>query len=80
MTTTHRDGRHRPQIPGETPADRILRVTDRSTIDRRGPTFARFATAILKGIRPLFKTLGAIVFRPASGTARQRPAARAAAA
>ena len=67
MTT--RAGRHFLQIPGPTNVpDRVLRAMDLPTIDHRGPDFARMASAVLEGLKPIFKTEGHVVIYPASGT------------
>jgi alanine-glyoxylate transaminase / serine-glyoxylate transaminase / serine-pyruvate transaminase len=69
MTTRHRPGRHFLQIPGPTNVpDRILRAMDRPTIDHRGPDFARLAAGILEDLKPIFRTSGAVVVYPSSGT------------
>ena len=41
---------------------------DLPTIDHRGPDFARMASAVLEGLKPIFKTEGHVVIYPASGT------------
>ena len=62
-------GRHFLQIPGPTNVpDRILRAIAQPTIDHRGPEFARLGQEVLEGIREIFKTLGAVVIFPSSGT------------
>jgi alanine-glyoxylate transaminase/serine-glyoxylate transaminase/serine-pyruvate transaminase len=62
-------GRHFLQIPGPTNVpDRVLRAMDRPTIDHRGPEFARLGKSVLEGMRAVFKTKGAVVIYPASGT------------
>ncbi len=62
-------GRHFLQIPGPTNVpDRILGAIARPTIDHRGPEFARLAREILEGLGPIFKTSGAVVVFPSSGT------------
>jgi alanine-glyoxylate transaminase/serine-glyoxylate transaminase/serine-pyruvate transaminase len=62
-------GRHFLQIPGPTNVpDRILRAIEQPTIDHRGPEFARLGQEVLEGIREIFKTLGAVVIFPSSGT------------
>ena len=66
---SHLAGRHFLQIPGPTNVpDRILRAIDRPTIDHRGPAFARLATAVLDGLKPIFKTEGRVIIYAASGT------------
>jgi alanine-glyoxylate transaminase/serine-glyoxylate transaminase/serine-pyruvate transaminase len=62
-------GRHFLQIPGPTNVPgRILRAIEQPTIDHRGPEFARLGQEVLEGIREIFKTLGAVVIFPSSGT------------
>jgi alanine-glyoxylate transaminase / serine-glyoxylate transaminase / serine-pyruvate transaminase len=62
-------GRHFLQIPGPTNVpDRVLRAIAQPTIDHRGPTFATLARAALDGARAVFKTDGAVVIYPSSGT------------
>jgi alanine-glyoxylate transaminase/serine-glyoxylate transaminase/serine-pyruvate transaminase len=48
--------------------DRILRVLARPTIDHRGPEFARLAREVIEGLQQVFKTSGAVVIYPSSGT------------
>jgi len=65
----HHSGRHFLQIPGPTNVpDRVLRAMDLPIIDHRGPQFARLAIEVLEGLRAVFKTSGAIVVFPSSGT------------
>ncbi len=65
----HPSGRHFLQIPGPTNVpDRVLRAIDQPTIDHRGPEFAVLAKAVLAGMRKVFKTEGAVVIYPGSGT------------
>jgi len=62
-------GRHFLQIPGPTNVpDRILRAIDHPTIDHRGPEFRELSLAVLNGLKQVFKTAGAVVIFPASGT------------
>ena len=62
-------GRHFLQIPGPTNVpDRVLRAIAQPTIDHRGPAFARLAREALGGVREVFKTSGAVVIYPSSGT------------
>ena len=62
-------GRHFLQIPGPTNVpDRILRAMSRPTIDHRGPEFARIAREVIEGLQQVFKTTGAVVIYPSSGT------------
>ena len=65
----YRSGRHFLQIPGPTNVpDRILRATDRPTIDHRGPEFAEMTREVLAGLKAVFQTDGPVVIYPASGT------------
>jgi alanine-glyoxylate transaminase/serine-glyoxylate transaminase/serine-pyruvate transaminase len=65
----HTAGRHFLQIPGPSNVpDRILRAIDRPTIDHRGPEFAQLGRDVLAGMQRVFKTKGAVVIYPASGT------------
>jgi alanine-glyoxylate transaminase / serine-glyoxylate transaminase / serine-pyruvate transaminase len=62
-------GRHFLQIPGpSTVPDRVLRAMDMPVIDHRGPEFAQLGTAVLTGLRQIFKTSGPVVIFPSSGT------------
>ena len=62
-------GRHFLQIPGPTNVpDRVLRAIAQPTIDHRGPAFATLARGVLDGVREIFKTKGAAVIYPSSGT------------
>jgi len=62
-------GRHFLQIPGPTNVpDRVLRAIDAPTIDHRGPEFAVLGKTVFAGMRKVFKTDGAVVIYPASGT------------
>ena len=64
-----KSGRHFLQIPGPTNVpDRVLRVLSRPTIDHRGPEFARLAREVIEGLQHVFKTSGAVVIYPSSGT------------
>jgi alanine-glyoxylate transaminase/serine-glyoxylate transaminase/serine-pyruvate transaminase len=66
---THRSGRHFLQIPGPTNVpDRVLRAIDRPTIDHRGPGFGLLGEEVLEGMRRVFRTRGAVVIYPSSGT------------
>ncbi len=66
---TYHAGRHFLQIPGPSNVpDRILRAIDRPTIDHRGPDFADLGHDVLNGMRRIFKTKGAVMIYPASGT------------
>jgi len=65
----YQSGRHFLQIPGPTNVpDRILRAIDHPTMDHRGPAFQRLGKELLEGIKAIFKTRGAVVIFPASGT------------
>ncbi|MFI4989124.1 MAG: pyridoxal-phosphate-dependent aminotransferase family protein [Alphaproteobacteria bacterium] len=65
----YQSGRHFLQIPGPTNVpDRILRAIDRPTIDHRGPAFQHLGKELLEGLKAIFKTSGAVVIFPASGT------------
>jgi alanine-glyoxylate transaminase/serine-glyoxylate transaminase/serine-pyruvate transaminase len=62
-------GRHFLQIPGPTNVpDRVLRAIDSPTIDHRGPEFAELGKTVFAGMKRVFKTDGAVVIYPASGT------------
>jgi alanine-glyoxylate transaminase/serine-glyoxylate transaminase/serine-pyruvate transaminase len=62
-------GRHFLQIPGPTNVpDRVLRAIDAPTIDHRGPEFAVLGKTVFAGMKRVFKTEGAVVIYPASGT------------
>ena len=62
-------GRHFLQIPGPSNVpDRVLRAIDRPTIDHRGPDFAQLGLDVLNGMKRVFKTKGAVMIYPASGT------------
>jgi alanine-glyoxylate transaminase / serine-glyoxylate transaminase / serine-pyruvate transaminase len=66
---TYHAGRHFLQIPGPTNVpDRVLRAIDRPTIDHRGPDFAQLGLDVLNGMKRIFKTKGAVMIYPASGT------------
>jgi alanine-glyoxylate transaminase / serine-glyoxylate transaminase / serine-pyruvate transaminase len=66
---TYHAGRHFLQIPGPTNVpDRVLRAIDRPTIDHRGPDFGQLGHDVLSGMRRVFKTKGAVMIYPASGT------------
>ena len=66
---THHAGRHFLQIPGPSNVpDRVLRAMDRPTIDHRGPDFAQLGHDVINGMKRIFKTQGAVVIYPASGT------------
>jgi alanine-glyoxylate transaminase/serine-glyoxylate transaminase/serine-pyruvate transaminase len=62
-------GRHFLQIPGPTNVpDRVLRAIDAPTIDHRGPEFAALGKAVIAGMKKVFRTEGAVVIYPSSGT------------
>ncbi len=64
-----KSGRHFLQIPGPTNVpDRVLRAMAQTTIDHRGPEFAKLGKEVLEGLRPIFKTSGPVVVYPGSGT------------
>jgi alanine-glyoxylate transaminase/serine-glyoxylate transaminase/serine-pyruvate transaminase len=66
---TRSAGRHFLQIPGPTNVpDRVLRAIDFPTMDHRGPDFAPLGKEVHEGMRRVFKTSGAVVIYPASGT------------
>src|SRR6476659_8945479 len=66
---TNRGGRHFLQVPGPSNVpDRVLRAIAAPTIDHRGPAFAALALEVIEGLRAVFKTAGAIMIYPASGT------------
>jgi len=65
----YHSGRHFLQIPGPTNVpERVLRAIDSATIDHRGPEFQRLGHEVLAGMKQVFKTKGAVVIFPASGT------------
>ena len=62
-------GRHFLQIPGPTTVpDRVLRAMAQPVIDHRGPEFAKLATEVLEGLRPIFQTSGPVIIYPSSGS------------
>jgi len=64
-----RSGRHFLQIPGPTNVpERVLRAIDRATMDHRGPDFGRFTLGVLERLKIVFKTKGAVIAYPSSGT------------
>src|SRR5579883_2667181 len=66
---TQHTGRHFLQIPGPTNVpDRVLRAMDRPTIDHRGPEFAALGKSVVAGMKRVFRTEGAVVIFPSSGT------------
>ena len=66
---TAKSGRHFLQIPGPTNVpDRVLRALSRPTIDHRGPSFAEIAREAIEGLQQVFRTSGAVVVYPSSGT------------
>jgi alanine-glyoxylate transaminase / serine-glyoxylate transaminase / serine-pyruvate transaminase len=68
LTGSH-SGRHFLQIPGPTNVpDRVLRAIDNPTIDHRGPEASTLARDVLARLKLVFRTKGAVVIYPASGT------------
>jgi alanine-glyoxylate transaminase/serine-glyoxylate transaminase/serine-pyruvate transaminase len=66
---TYNAGRHFLQIPGPTNVpERILLALSRSTMDHRGPEFAKLTLEISEGLQMIFQTAQPIVIYPASGT------------
>ncbi len=64
-----KSGRHFLQIPGPTNVpQRVLRALSRSTIDHRGPEFAKLTLEVLAGLQRIFQTSGPVVIYPSSGT------------
>ena len=62
-------GRHFLQIPGPTNVpDRVLRAMSRPTMDHRGQEFAKLASEVLDGMRPIFQTARPVVLYPSSGS------------
>src|SRR5579863_9586706 len=62
-------GRHFLQIPGPTNVpDRVLRAMAQPVMDHRGPEFAKLATEVLEGLRPIFQTTGPVIIYPSSGS------------
>ena len=69
MKMAYQSGRHFLQIPGPTNVpDRVLRAIDSPTIDHRGPDAPGLTLACLEGMKAVFKTKGAVVIFPSSGT------------
>jgi alanine-glyoxylate transaminase / serine-glyoxylate transaminase / serine-pyruvate transaminase len=65
----YQSGRHFLQIPGPTNVpDRILRAMDLPTIDHRSADAATLTTSCLEGMKAVFRTKGAVVIFPSSGT------------
>jgi alanine-glyoxylate transaminase/serine-glyoxylate transaminase/serine-pyruvate transaminase len=65
---TH-SGWHFLQIPGPTNVpDRVLRAMARPVIDHRGPEFAALTLELIARLRKVFKTSGAVVMYPSSGS------------
>jgi alanine-glyoxylate transaminase / serine-glyoxylate transaminase / serine-pyruvate transaminase len=65
----YQSGRHFLQIPGPTNVpDRILRAMDLPTIDHRSAEAAALTLSCLEGMKAIFRTKGAVVIFPASGT------------
>ena len=62
-------GRHFLQIPGPTNVpERVLQAIAGATIDHRGPEFAELGREIVAGMKRVFRTEGAVVVYPSSGT------------
>ena len=62
-------GRHFLQIPGPSNVpDRVLRAMARPVMDHRGSEFTTLARGVLQGMRTVFRTRGAVVMYPSSGT------------
>lgn len=62
-------GRHFLQIPGPTNLpERVARALSRSTIDHRGPEFARLTLSILERLQTVFQTQHPVVIYPSSGS------------
>ena len=67
--TTYNSGRHFLQIPGPTNLpERVARALSRSTVDHRGPEFARLTLHILERLQRVFQTSGPVVIFPSSGS------------
>ena len=67
--STYTAGRHFLQIPGPTNLpERVARALSRSTIDHRGPAFARLTLQILDRLQLVFQTHDPVVIFPSSGT------------
>jgi alanine-glyoxylate transaminase/serine-glyoxylate transaminase/serine-pyruvate transaminase len=65
----HRSGRHFLQVPGPSNVpDRVLRAMAQPTIDHRSAEFAELTHEVLAGLKMVFKTRGAVIVYPASGT------------
>ncbi len=64
-----KSGRHFLQIPGPTNVpDRVLRAMSRSTIDHRGPEFARLGHEVLEGLKRIVQSESPVILYPSSGT------------
>ena len=62
-------GWHFLQIPGPTNVpDRVLRAMARPVIDHRGPEFAALTLELIARLQKVFKTSGAVVMYPSSGS------------
>lgn len=69
IAVTHPQGRHFLQIPGPSPVpDRVLRAMDMPVIDHRSAEFGALGKAVLAGTQKIFKTSGAVIIFPSSGT------------
>ncbi len=67
--STYTAGRHFLQIPGPTNLpERVARAMSRSTIDHRGPKFARLTLSILERLQTVFQTGSPVVIFPSSGS------------
>ena len=66
---TQHQGRHFLQIPGPSPVpDRVLRAMDMPVIDHRSAEFAKLGRTVFEGSQKIFKTAGAVIIFPSSGT------------
>jgi alanine-glyoxylate transaminase/serine-glyoxylate transaminase/serine-pyruvate transaminase len=69
VTSRTRTGWHFLQLPGPTNVpERVLRAMAKPTIDHRGPDFPALTHEILDGLREVFRTKGAVVMYPSSGS------------
>jgi len=65
----YQSGRHFLQIPGPTNLpERVARALSRSTIDHRGPEFARLTLSILARLQTIFETTEPVLIFPSSAT------------
>lgn len=66
---TQHQGRHFLQIPGPSPVpDRVLRAMDMPVIDHRSAEFGKLGRQVIEGCQKIFKTSGAVIIFPSSGT------------